>query len=903
MVLVCCALAVAAAAPGVVPSASPTRIGAGPSAAPTDARRPNILLLISDDQAWSTFSRDLMPTTFRELVDHGILFKRAYVDTSLCCPSRAQILTGLFERHTGVDANAVPLDRPTIVQTLHDVGYRTMLAGKYLNSWETCGPRPEFDRWACVGAPEPSTYALLNPWINEDGAWQHRSGYQPDILADDVVGFVESTPDDQPFFAMYSPTTPHLPADDPRYDSMLVSPPHGPSFDQDTMSAKSPLYARRGPLTSGEIHDADSRFVRMSHAVRSLDDGVGHILESLGDRARDTIVIYLSDNGFLFGEHRRFGKTDAYEESVRVPMIVRYPALLDPEDAFTSRALVSNIDIAPSLAELAGSDWNADGRSLIPLLDRSARSIRSAVLIEHCQGVSKGTPPCSGLSFFAHQTRAGAYRGVVTSRYKYVKYDDGDRELFDLREDPLELQNLIGRRGVASTLSSLRSKLASLEAEHVDTTIVTGPWPLLDGPSRTAAFTFFSPSRFSTYRCRLTYDGVADAWHSCNDGSAAVGNLADGDYIFEVAGTDEAGHVDASPASRSFTIASSGTTVSIGGHPPAAQMSGEASFSFSSPVTNAEFGCRLSSAFASDAAWESCSGTAAYHDLADGTWSFEVRARPPGGTTWTAPPAGWVFRVDRTGPTFLLANGPDDITSSHEARLRFVPAGDVQGTIHCRLDGSRRTDCTDGTFSASGLAKGIHTVRVTAADALGNLGVTLFTWTIDFGAPKVRIANGPDRYTPAADASFRFTSNSDTSLFICRLDGLPEMPCDDDTPIARLGEGPHALTVWGLDAAWNRTPPIVYRWTVDTIPPGLLLSGTPEEGAVSTVTTASFAIWQSEPGALFCSLDGADFLPCTTPAVYLGLLDGAHTFEVYVLDRAGNVSITASRGWTVDAAP
>ncbi len=123
-----------------------------------------------------------------------------------------------------------------------------MLAGKYLNSWETCGPRPEFDRWACVGAPEPSTYSLLNPWINEDGEWQRRNGYQPDILADDVVEFVESTPDDQPFFAMYSPTTPHLPADDPRYDSMSVSPPHGPSFDQDTLTARSPLYARRGPL-------------------------------------------------------------------------------------------------------------------------------------------------------------------------------------------------------------------------------------------------------------------------------------------------------------------------------------------------------------------------------------------------------------------------------------------------------------------------------------------------------------------------------------------------------------------------------------------------------------------------------------------------------------------------------
>jgi hypothetical protein len=167
----------------------------------------------------------------------------------------------------------------------------------------------------------------------------------------------------------------------------------------------------------------------------------------------------------------------------------------------------------------------------------------------------------------------------------------------------------------------------------------------------------------------------------------------------------------------------------------------------------------------------------------------------------------------------------------------------------------------------------------------------------------VRIAKGPERHTSTADASFRFSSKSDPSLFVCRLDGLPEMPCDDDVSLEQLGEGPHALTVWGLDAAWNRTAPIVYRWAVDTIPPGLLLSGSPEDGTVSTATTASFDIWQSEPGAIFCALDGADFLACTTPAVYSGLIDGTHTFEVYVQDRAGNVSITASRTWTVDAVP
>ena len=899
MVAICCVLATFAPAIATSPAAgTPASIVRSvPSA------RPNVLLLVSDDQAWSDFSRELMPSTYGELVDQGILFKRAYVNTSLCCPSRAQILTGLFEHHTGVDANAVPLDRPTIVEALHDSGYRTMLAGKYLNSWETCGPRPEFDRWACVGAPEPSTYSLLNPWINEDGEWQHRSGYQTDVLADDVADFIGSTPEDRPFFAMYSPTSPHLPADDPRYEAMSVSAPRGPSFDQDTLTAKSPLYARREPLTSAEIHDADDRYRRMAHAVRSLDDGVGHILDSLGERARDTIVIYLSDNGFLFGEHRRFGKTDAYEESVRVPMVVRYPALLGPDEASTSRALVMNIDIAPSIAELAGFPWHADGRSLVPVLDGSARSIRSAVLIEHCQGASKGTPPCTGLSFYAHQTRAGAFRGVVTARYKYVRYDDGDRELFDLRRDPAELENLVGAPGSASTIAALGAKLASLEAPAIDTTIATGPWPAGEGPSRAAAFTFFSPSRFSIYRCRLIRDGTADPWHACDGQFDAVGQLPDGSYTFEVAGTDEDGHADPTPASRSFSITSGGPPVSIDGHPATAQRIGDVGFSFSSPAAGATFECRLSPAAGPRAAWEPCSGSAGYQGLEDGVWSFEVRGQTPGTPTWTSPPAGWLVRVDRAGPTFALARGPANVDASHDARLVFVPVESPRGAITCRLDRRKATDCGDGTFVASGLRKGVHAVRVTAVDVLGNIGVTTFTWTVDFGAPKVHIARHPDRFTAIPEATFRLWSRSDPSLFICELDGLPAMPCDDNQSFSALAEGPHRLAVRGLDAALNRASPVVYRWTIDTIPPGLLLSGSPEDGALTADTTATFDIWQNEPGTIFCSLDGTEFAPCSTPAVYPGLAGGAHSFRVYVQDRAGNVSITASRNWIISAGP
>ena len=894
--VICCALALAAVPPSAtIPAESHA------FAARVADTRPNILVLISDDQAWSDFSPSLMPRVFSDLVDQGALFKRAYVNTSLCCPSRSQILTGLYEHHTGVDTNTVPLNRPTIVQALHDVGYHTMLAGKYLNSWP-CAPRAEFDRWACVGTPEPSTYSMINPLINEDGTWHQYTGYQTDILASQVADFIDATPRDQPFFAMYSPTTPHLPSDDPRYDGMPVTPPRAPSFDENTLVDSAPVYERRPPLTQGEIAAADGRFTKMAHGVRSLDDSVGTILDGLGDRAQNTIVIYLSDNGFLFGEHRRFGKTDAYEESVRVPMVIRYPAMVPTTDAFVSQTLVSNVDIAPTLAELAGFPWQADGRSLVPLLDGSARSVRSALLIEHCHGVSFGSVPCSGLSFYAHQSRAGGYVGVVTSRYTYVRYDNGDRQLFDLETDPAEIDNLFGASGSGATVASMEAKLTGLLEPNPATTIVTGPWPTGDPTSRIAAFTFFSPSRFSTYRCRLIRDGTPEAWHVCDGESDIIGGLADGDYVFEVVGTDEFGNVDPTPASRSFTVRSSGPAVSIDAHPPSAQSSGSAAFGFSSPVAGANLECRLSLWGGSAGAWAPCQSeaVATFTGLTEGWWSFEVRAQDPVTQSWSAPPAESLVHVDTTGPSFEMAQGPLSPTSSRSADLRFVPLEAVQGAVLCRLDGHSAVDCSHGRFTVTGLTKGPHTLRVTASDALGTIASTNFTWSVDFGPPGIRIARSPDRFTPSTTAVFRLWSRNDPTVFLCSLDDLPEMPCDPNETFGPLADGPHRLTVWGLDAAMNRSEALIYRWDVDTIPPGLILTGTPEDGAVTSDASTAFDVWESEPGQLFCSLDGAEFVACATPVSYSGLADGAHTFQVYVQDRAGNVSITASRSWIVD---
>jgi len=169
--------------------------------------------------------------------------------------------------------------------------------------------------------------SLVDPTLNVDGTETTFTGYTTQIEANFASQFIRSTPRDQPFFALYTPTSPHLPANDPRYASMPAPPYRPPNFDEDTTTDGKPFYMQRPPMPADEIARDDQRFTAMSRAVRALDDDMGSILASLGDRTRDTLVFFLSDNGFLLGEHRREAKIVPYEESVNTPFVVRFPAL------------------------------------------------------------------------------------------------------------------------------------------------------------------------------------------------------------------------------------------------------------------------------------------------------------------------------------------------------------------------------------------------------------------------------------------------------------------------------------------------------------------------------------------------------------------------------------------------
>jgi N-acetylglucosamine-6-sulfatase len=516
---------------------------------PDVASPPNFLLLIADDQTQATFSRALMPTVFSQLVDKGARFTRAYVETPLCCPARSQIMTGLYGTHNGVDGNRVPLTRPTIIQALHDLGYRTSLTGKYLNS-QRCDPIPEFDQWVCVSMPPASGYSLVDPDLDVNGVVQHFTGYQPDILADFTADFIRSTPPSQPFFAMYTPTTPHTPADDPRCNDLPVAPFRPPAFDEETQANGKPTYLQRGPLTADEITELDDQFAKMTRAVHCLDPAIGTVLDSLGDRAQNTMVIYISDNGYLYGQHRWETKVVPYEEAIRVPLVIRYPPLIPETAPFTTKALVQDVDLAATMAKLAGIHWGGDGLSLLPILSKQKTAVRGQLLIEWCQASNF---PCQGRQGgWIGLAEVPSYWGVVSPMYAYIEYLTGEEELYDLSTDLPQLANLAADN--VETKSLLQGKLEAMRAPPVvDTTIVTGgSGSVRAGTSVT--FTYFTQSRFATYQCRLDVGAVQGSWAPCGVEKQQVDIGGPGNYVFRVRGTDEFGSTDASPATRAFTV-------------------------------------------------------------------------------------------------------------------------------------------------------------------------------------------------------------------------------------------------------------------------------------------------------------------------------------------------------------
>ena len=439
--------------------------------------RPNIIFILVDDLRWDELGITGHPFVKTPHIDRigseGARFRNAFMTTPLCSPSRASFLTGQYAHTHGITDN---VDRSiashqliTFPRLLQQAGYATAFIGKW-HMGNDDSPRPGFDRW--VSFKGQGSYTI--PEFNEDGSDVSGRGYITDLLNGYAVEFIRRRRDN-PFLiylahkAIHPEVMQHgdgsvnlaeaerfIPAERhrelfggkkvPRRASAMRSPTGKPALER-AINGLPPLGAKTA--------SSDEVVLGRLRSLMAIEEGVGEILKALQETNQidNTVIVLASDNGYFYGEHglsveRRL----AYEESIRMPLLVRYPRLIKAGTVRDQFAL--NIDLAPTLLELAGltSPSTVEGRSLVPLLKGSGSEWRKSFLIEYYSD-----------KVFPRIQKMG-YKAVRTERWKYIHYVelDGMDELYDLQADPYEMKNIINRRDSAKTLEDMKRELERL---------------------------------------------------------------------------------------------------------------------------------------------------------------------------------------------------------------------------------------------------------------------------------------------------------------------------------------------------------------------------------------------------------------------------------------------------------
>ena len=452
--------------------------------------RPNVVVIMVDDQdAWSL---RLMPKTARKLVGQGVTFERFFATLPLCCPSRATMLTGRYAHNHGVwsnDSDGLDFNAPTDLPiALQAAGYRTAWVGKYLNLYgrEPATKRviPEgWHRWsASVAASDESTWAsrwgsafhrMFGYQLNHNGRIRKYEGspreYQTDVLARRAAREIRNSATRQePFFTVLSLLAPHgetssqiapvNPRPAPRHEGRFQDRKlrEVPSFNERNVRDKPPFLRNRSIDRERRL-EIQATFRSRLGGLLAVDDAVNRIVETLrrAGELRDTYVVYWSDNGYMQGEHRQRGKAELYEESARVPLIVRGPNVPRGE---VRTQVVGNIDLASTILDIGQADdllRRLDGESLLPYLRSARHRADRAILLENRDS-----------------------DGIRTRRYVYIEHHpERSRvqwyELYDLRHDPYQLKNLIGP-GDTSTRANLPDGVDPDEVREVRARLKSG---------------------------------------------------------------------------------------------------------------------------------------------------------------------------------------------------------------------------------------------------------------------------------------------------------------------------------------------------------------------------------------------------------------------------------------------
>jgi N-acetylglucosamine-6-sulfatase len=411
---------------------------------------PDVVVILTDDQRTDTLLS--MPSVRRLLVDRGTRFTNAHVPNSLCCPSRSTLLTGLYSGQTGVWGNGNPdggwpafvrngNEKKTIALTLQRAGYRTGLIGKYLNAYGHYAPAnyhtPGWSDFEAFRVPNQSG-AYYDYLLGNSQSFHGLGGsnYSTDVLARRAVNYIWSTPQDKSLFLYFAPYAPHLPATPaPRYVGALKGkvPTYRPLSADASLKGKPAWMQGSPPLPQSMIEELRET---QGESLMAVDDAVAAIVAALqhSDRLRDTMIVFMSDNGYLNGEHRLVGKNVPYQQATSVPLVIRWDGRI--RAGAVDDRLTGNIDIAATIAEAAGTPMHTSGLSL---LDKTQRT---GLLLEALRSKYNRPPYC----------------GWRTHDWLFVHYATGEEELYSVPNDREELNNLADDPSYDSVLASLRAQ-------------------------------------------------------------------------------------------------------------------------------------------------------------------------------------------------------------------------------------------------------------------------------------------------------------------------------------------------------------------------------------------------------------------------------------------------------------
>lgn len=442
---------------------------------PGIAQQPkNIVFILADDHRYDYMSfhpnaPDFLETPAMDrMAEEGAHLANAFVSTSLCSPSRASILTGQYPfRHSVVDNhNIMPEGTPMIGEALQSAGYQTGYFGKWHIGNDHDNPKPGFDRW--VSFRGQGVY--YNPTLNIDGERDDYEGYITDILTDYTIDWLDEIDRDKPFFAYLSHKAVHAefePSErhDGEYVDAYIPKPQSMKNIEGNYEGK-PDWVREQRYSwhgvdymyhNRDDHpkDLDEIITRYSESLLAVDESVARVMEYLEEQglAEETLVIYMGDNGFMLGEHGLIDKRQAYEESMRVPLLAWAPGFIEPGTVIEEN--VMNIDMTPTWLDLAGGsmpdDHMVDGRSFLPLLaGETVDDWRSTFVYQYFWEHS-----------FPQTPTTYAIRG---DRYKYIYYHGvwDKNEFYDLETDPNEMYNLINAPEHQEKIQAMREQMFNI---------------------------------------------------------------------------------------------------------------------------------------------------------------------------------------------------------------------------------------------------------------------------------------------------------------------------------------------------------------------------------------------------------------------------------------------------------